>query len=199
MALGTQLGLETIAEGIETTHQLNQLRQLGYRLGQGYLFSPALDVAQAIARLARQSNAGPNSQRKAIYKERTDILRSEEVGEWSKSYIRKEWPGGLLGIKRGMRNRSEVEISYDVKKMQMESVQAGLMNELERLLLLQQIDKSWSKHLKEMSLLREFIAWRGYAQRDPLVEYKNESYNLFIKMIEEIRQGYAYSLFRSQA
>jgi preprotein translocase subunit SecA len=140
-----------------------------------------------------------NSQRKAIYKERTDILRSEEVGEWSKSYIRKEWPGGLLGIKRGMRNRSEVEISYDVKKMQMESVQAGLMNELERLLLLQQIDKSWSKHLKEMSLLREFIAWRGYAQRDPLVEYKNESYNLFIKMIEEIRQGYAYSLFRSQA
>ena len=56
MALGTQLGLETIAEGIETTYQLNQLRQLGYSLGQGHLFSPALDTARATARLARQTD-----------------------------------------------------------------------------------------------------------------------------------------------
>ncbi|HSM82800.1 MAG TPA: EAL domain-containing protein [Nodosilinea sp.] len=56
MALGTQLGLATVAEGVETPHQLSQLRQLGYALGQGHLFSRALASAQAEALLARQAH-----------------------------------------------------------------------------------------------------------------------------------------------
>nr|UNJ15722.1 preprotein translocase subunit SecA [Cyanidioschyzonaceae sp. 2] len=140
-----------------------------------------------------------NSQRQAIYSERRQILSSHDMTDWSRNYLQHQWPAKLLGVMNKRMASTQVHISYDVKKMQMESVQPGLMNELERLLLLQQMDQSWSKHLREMSLLREFIAWRGYAQRDPLVEYKNEAYNLFIKMIEEVRQGYCYSLFRSQA
>ncbi|WP_052049633.1 EAL domain-containing protein [Leptolyngbya sp. KIOST-1] len=59
IALGTQLGLETIAEGIETPHQLDHLRHLGYRLGQGHLFAPALTVPQVTASLTRQAAETP--------------------------------------------------------------------------------------------------------------------------------------------
>nr|UNJ15468.1 preprotein translocase subunit SecA [Cyanidioschyzonaceae sp. 1] len=173
---------------------------------ESQLFSASLDRAQKkvenyyyqMRKQLFEYDQVLNSQRQAIYNERKQILNANDVSDWSKSYLQHQWPAKLLGIQSRYLASIQVNISYDVKKMQMESIQPGLMNELERLLLLQQIDQSWSKHLREMTLLREFIAWRGYAQRDPLVEYKNEAYNLFIKMIEEVRQAYCYSLFRSQ-
>jgi preprotein translocase subunit SecA len=173
---------------------------------ESQLFSASLDRAQKkvenyyyqMRKQLFEYDQVLNSQRQAIYNERKQILNANDVSDWSKSYLQHQWPAKLLGIQSRYLASTQINISYDVKKMQMESIQPGLMNELERLLLLQQIDQSWSKHLREMTLLREFIAWRGYAQRDPLVEYKNEAYNLFIKMIEEVRQAYCYSLFRSQ-
>ncbi len=57
MALGNQLGLATIAEGVETDYQCDHLRQLGYDLGQGYLFSPPLEVAAVAHLLALAAQA----------------------------------------------------------------------------------------------------------------------------------------------
>ena len=54
-----------------------------------------------------------------------------------------------------------------------------LMRNLERAVLLQIIDERWREHLFDMDYLREGIHLRGFAQKDPLVEYKNEGFKFF--------------------
>ena len=94
--------------------------------------------------------------------------------------------------------KSQFKISYDLKELQLETVEPGLIRELERSFILQQIDKSWQEHLKKISSLKDSIRWRAYGQRDPLTEYKKESYNLFVKMLIQIRHRVIYFLFRSK-
>ena len=93
---------------------------------------------------------------------------------------------------------AQFKISYDLKELQLETVEPGLIRELERSFILQQIDKSWQEHLKKISSLKDSIRWRAYGQRDPLTEYKKESYNLFVKMLIQIRHRVIYFLFRSK-
>ena len=92
----------------------------------------------------------------------------------------------------------QVRIAYDLKESQIELIEDGLMRELERSFLLQKIDSSWKDHLQSMNGLRETIAWRGYGQKDPLIEYKNEAYLLFTSMVTNIRHSVTYLIFRSQ-
>jgi preprotein translocase subunit SecA len=62
------------------------------------------------------------------------------------------------------------------------------MREFERFILLQVIDTQWKEHLLEMDHLKEGIGLRGYGQRDPLVEYKKESYDMFQAMMDRIEE-----------
>jgi len=64
------------------------------------------------------------------------------------------------------------------------------MRALERWVLLRTIDSKWRDHLYEMDYLREGIGLRALAQRDPLVEYKNEGYNMFQQMMGSIQQDF---------
>nr|WDA98846.1 preprotein translocase subunit SecA [Sciadococcus taiwanensis] len=89
-------------------------------------------------------------------------------------------------------------VSYDLKEAQIEQIEVGLMRQLERSYLLQQIDTNWTEHLQQMGFLRESIGWRGYGQKDPLIEYKNEGYDLFISMVTSIRHNVMYLVFRSK-
>ena len=89
-------------------------------------------------------------------------------------------------------------ISYDLKESQIDLIENGLMRELERSFLLQKIDSAWKEHLQQINTLRETIGWRGYGQKDPLIEYKNEAYNLFLAMTTSIRHSVVYLIFRSQ-
>ena len=92
----------------------------------------------------------------------------------------------------------QIRISYDLKESQIELIENGLMRELERSFLLQKIDSAWKEHLQQMNSLRESIGWRGYGQKDPLIEYKNEAYDLFTAMTTNIRHSIVYLIFRSQ-
>ena len=89
-------------------------------------------------------------------------------------------------------------IAYDLKESQIDLIENGLMRELERSFLLQKIDSAWKEHLQQINTLRETIGWRGYGQKDPLIEYKNEAYNLFLAMTTNIRHSVVYLIFRSQ-
>ena len=60
------------------------------------------------------------------------------------------------------------------------------MREAERNIMLHVIDDQWKDHLLSMDHLKEGIGLRGYGQKDPLVEYKKESYNLFQDMMDRI-------------
>ena len=72
------------------------------------------------------------------------------------------------------------------------------MRELERGVLLQIIDERWREHLYDMDYLREGIHLRGFAQRDPLVEYKNEGFALFRDLMNSIWEDFGRYIFHVQ-
>jgi len=72
------------------------------------------------------------------------------------------------------------------------------MREFERIIMLQVIDSQWKDHLLAMDHLKEGIGLRGYGQRDPLVEYKRESYDMFQAMMDRIEEETLKFLFLLQ-
>jgi preprotein translocase subunit SecA len=92
----------------------------------------------------------------------------------------------------------EVRKAYDIKEGQIDQIQPGLMRQAERFFILQQIDNLWREHLQAMDGLRESIGLRGYGQKDPLIEYKQEGYEMFLEMMIDIRRNVVYSLFQFQ-
>ena len=92
----------------------------------------------------------------------------------------------------------QVRIAYDIKEGQIDSLRPGLMRDAERYFILQQIDTLWREHLQQMDALRETVGLRGYGQKDPLVEYKSEGYELFLDMMTNMRRNVVYSLFQFQ-
>ena len=67
-------------------------------------------------------------------------------------------------------------------------------NDLEKRIFLQIIDLNWKNHIQYLEQLRQVIGLRSYGQRDPLVEYKKESFGLFENLLEKIRQDTIYLL-----
>jgi preprotein translocase subunit SecA len=92
----------------------------------------------------------------------------------------------------------QVRIAYDLKEAQIDQIQPGLMRQAERFFILQRIDTLWREHLQQMDALRESVGLRGYGQKDPLIEYKSEGYELFLDMMVNIRRDVVYSLFMFQ-
>jgi len=75
---------------------------------------------------------------------------------------------------------------------------SDLMNHLQRMVLLQIIDTKWKDHLYAMDNLREGIGLRAYGQRDPLVEYKREAFDMFAQMISSIEEEAVEAVFKLQ-
>jgi len=75
---------------------------------------------------------------------------------------------------------------------------AGEFRQLEQTIVLQVVDNLWKEHLLAMDHLKEGIGLRGYAQQDPLVVYKKEGYEMFMDMIERIKEETVRFLFRVQ-
>lgn len=73
---------------------------------------------------------------------------------------------------------------YEAK---MQHIDPKTRSEIEKLVYLQTLDNLWREHLYVMDNLKTGIGLRGYNQKDPLVEYKKESYNLFVELIEQIK------------
>ena len=77
-----------------------------------------------------------------------------------------------------------LENSYEEKMGKIDDKQK---DEIERIVYLQTIDEAWREHLRQMDLMKTGIGLRSYNQKDPLVEYKKESYELFMGLIEQIK------------
>ena len=92
----------------------------------------------------------------------------------------------------------QARIAYDMKEGEVDSVQMGLMRQAERFFILNRLDTLWREHLQSMDGLRESVGLRGYGQKDPLIEYKSEGYELFLDMMINIRRDVVYSLFQFQ-
>jgi preprotein translocase subunit SecA len=94
--------------------------------------------------------------------------------------------------------QEQMRNAYDIKEGQVDQVSPGLMRQAERFFILQQIDTLWREHLQAMDALRESVNLRGYGQKDPLIEYKNEGYDMFLEMMTQMRRNVIYSMFMFQ-
>ena len=94
--------------------------------------------------------------------------------------------------------QEQLRNAYDIKEAQIEQDRPGLMRDAERFFILQQIDTLWREHLQAMDALRESVGLRGYGQKDPLIEYKNEGYDMFLEMMTNMRRNVIYSMFMFQ-
>ena len=88
--------------------------------------------------------------------------------------------------------------AYAEREREIEGMHEGLMRDLERFMLLQVVDVRWREHLENMDYLREGIHLRGMAQKDPLVEYRNEGHVLFTELNRTIREEVVALLFHAQ-
>jgi len=79
------------------------------------------------------------------------------------------------------------KVLLDAYNEKMSVVDDEQRREIERVMYLQVLDNAWREHLYQMDILKTGIGLRGYNQKDPLVEYKKESYNLFVELVEQIK------------
>ncbi len=167
-----------------------------------------------------------NSQRKEIYAFRKEVLESDstkekvfelleiEIDELVEFYLSQEEQGiqklqeqikGRFDVDLDLENQSKDEIKeYIIEKLketyeQKESkVGSQLMRDIEKMVFLHVIDTKWKEHLLGIDHLKEGIGLRGYAQRDPLVEYKKEAFALFEEISRNIVSDILTRLFKIQ-
>ena len=93
----------------------------------------------------------------------------------------------------------DAQRAYDDREREIDAkVGEGAMRELERRVVLSVLDRKWREHLYEMDYLKEGIGLRAMAQRDPLVEYQREGYDMFRVMLESLKEEVVGFLFNLQ-
>ncbi|EID17638.1 preprotein translocase subunit SecA [Mycolicibacterium phlei] len=118
-----------------------------------------------------------------------DLIDSDAVGE----------PGELTREELLEVLIADAERAYEERERQIDEIAGeGAMRQLERNVLLNVLDRKWREHLYEMDYLKEGIGLRAMAQRDPLVEYQREGYDMFIAMLEGLKEESVGFLFNVQ-
>lgn len=153
--------------------------------------------------------------RENIYKIVSFYTSAESTREWDINAITKDIEG-LAGSKINFQSTLESirdqESTLDVKKesiidtliqtvlaiiqKRFESVDQSQYQAILASVYIQTIDNIWMEHLEVIDYLKTGIRLRGYAQRDPLIEYKNEAFMLFEKLLSSIKQNYISTILR---
>ena len=103
--------------------------------------------------------------------------------------------GGRTGLDQEFLAQRIVDDIFNAYSQREEKLGNDVLRELERKILLSVLDRKWREHLYEMDYLQEGIGLRAMAQRDPLVEYQKEGYELFSAMIEAMKEEVVGFLF----
>ncbi len=131
----------------------------------------------------------------------------EDSQEWNWDYIESELASIFtLELNEEIRNSSNktelkkiitenIEKIYDLRES---FVPSDVMRGFERYVTLRTIDEMWRDHLYAMDQLREGINLRAYGQKDPLLEYKSEGFDLFVNFIDEVNKNTIQRLFRTR-
>ncbi len=105
--------------------------------------------------------------------------------------------GGVDGLDREELAEQVTSDALAAYARREEEIGSEVMRELERRVMLSVLDRKWREHLYEMDYLREGIGLRAYSQRDPLVEYQREGFELFAAMMDAIKEesvGYLFNV-----
>jgi len=88
-----------------------------------------------------------------------------------------------------------IQSCYAIKE---QGIDPNMMRQLEKMIMLQVVDNLWKDHLLGMDHLKDGVGLRGYAQKNPLTEYKKEGFEMFSRMMHQIREGVTEYLFKVQ-
>jgi preprotein translocase subunit SecA len=89
-----------------------------------------------------------------------------------------------------------IKLAKEMYEAKEQSLTSPVMRAVERAVTLRAIDSLWVDHLDTMEHLREGVRLRGYAQRDPLIEYKREGFDLFQRLLAEIDKQIVYTIYK---
>jgi preprotein translocase subunit SecA len=109
--------------------------------------------------------------------------------------------GELKGLDREAITQEFVDDASDAyaeRETDLDQIQPGLVRDLERFIVLQTVDVRWREHLESMDYMREGIHLRGMAQKDPLVEYRNEGHVMFQELNRSIREEVVTLIFHAE-
>jgi len=191
---------------------------------QGFLLRPAKNGTSAKSDLASEGQAGNNEQSKSLKEEILEKIDSEItnlVAMYSpEGYTLPEFEKIVFGISEilpfdlGSQQRIKNEISKfktsaeiaeffrkmvkDIYENREKVIGSETGHQLERFVYLSTLDKLWVDHLTAIDDLREGIGLRGYGQRDPLVEYKKEAFEMFEKLLAQLDFEVVRKIFRVQ-
>jgi preprotein translocase subunit SecA len=119
-------------------------------------------------------------------------------------WVNTTFPLGLTKEKAQFETRSVeenvqflIERIKDAYERKSSHEEPAAVKSLERYIILNAIDRLWQEHLYAMDALREGVYLRSYAQKDPLVEYKTEAYDMFVELMANIKNEVLNNLFRS--
>jgi preprotein translocase subunit SecA len=156
----------------------------------------------------------------ADLQERIKQMIEESIDEKIEIYCSSKYPEewNLVGLNLWCSRIFETELNFtedEIKTLNKTKLKEILLNiaeekyeqrkqelteevffELQRLVLLHMLDTAWREHLYELDHLRRSVGLRAYGQKDPLIEYKKESYNLFLKMQARIREQTVEYIFK---
>src|SRR6266496_260632 len=209
---GQELEHRWLNKSVETAQK--RVEQRNYLIRKRTLdFDDVMNMQREVVYTYRNEVIDSEEPRKLIYevideaipakvKEYLDIDEPNYTGfvHW----VNTTFPLGLTKEKAEFETRSvdenaqflveKIKNAYERKSAYEE---ATAVKSLERYIILNAIDRLWQEHLYAMDALREGVYLRGYAQKDPLIEYKTEAYDMFVELMANIKNEVLNNLFRS--
>ena len=183
---------------VEYDDVLNKQREIVYRRrrkmleGESQRESNLDKISGVIETVVGMYSAEASIEREKIVNEFVSVIPFDQVSEaellkqLGQFHTGRETGDFLNGLARQMYDAREKQLTPEV------------MRQIERWVGLQVIDSIWMDHLDAIDDLREGIGLRGYGQRDPLVEYKNEAYAMFERLIAGIDSEIVHRIFKVQ-
>lgn len=135
------------------------------------------------------------------------FLGGEDPAQWDFSALKRHYMGWLClptdfvyqpEELKGLKREDIIQLLNDRGEKVLAAKEAKygspIMRELERICLLQTVDRKWMQHIDDMDQLKQGITLRGYGQKDPVVEYRIEGFDMFDAMIDSIREDAVHML-----
>ncbi len=176
---------------------MNQQRQIIY--GQRQKVLDGEDISEEMHKMLREN----------IDSSCASFLAGDIPEEWDVNALRRHYLGWLTTDadfhyteeeRRNLDRNELADMLYNrgLQLLQGKEIRYGapMMRELERICLLRTVDRLWMDHIDNMDQLRQGIALRGYGQKDPVVEYRIEGFDMFDEMIDSIREESIKMLMR---
>src|SRR6266436_131338 len=209
---GQELEHRWLNKSVETAQK--RVEQRNYMIRKRTLdFDDVMNMQREVVYTYRNEVIDSEEPRKLIYevideavpgkvKEYLDVDEPNYTGlvHW----VNTTFPLGLTKEKAQFETRSVdenaqflVEKIKDAYERKSAYEEPTAVKSLERYIILNAIDRLWQEHLYAMDALREGVYLRGYAQKDPLIEYKTEAYDMFVELMANIKNEVLNNLFRS--